>query len=395
MKRTIYQTVINRLKEPRKFIQVLFGPRQVGKTTLMTQVLEEIETPYLFVTADDIAGMDDAWLHTVWNRARVEQSEKKDQDFLLVIDEVQKIQNWSEIVKKEWDADTQSHRPIKVVLLGSSSLLIQKGLSESLAGRFEQMYITHWSYAEMKEAFDFSIDQYIMYGGYPGAASLVGDEQRWRSYVRQSLVETTLSKDILMMTQVNKPILLRRLFDIGSSYSAQILSLNKIQGELNEKGNLTTLGGYLDLLNAAGLLCGLDKYAGSIIYQRASKPKLQVHNNALMSIQSMKTLAEAKADTTYWGRLVESAVGTHLLNYSKTEGYELYYWNENSKEVDFVLKCGEKIVSLEVKSGVDSQNEGIALFQGKFHPSLSLVIGTDGIPFEKFFTMNPLELFKI
>ena len=291
MKRIVYQTIISRLKEPRKFIQVLFGPRQVGKTTLMTQVLEEIETPYLFVTADDIAGMDDVWLRTVWNRARVEQSEKKDQDFLLIIDEVQKIQNWSEIVKKEWDADTQNRKPIKVVLLGSSSLLIQKGLSESLAGRFEQIYITHWSYAEMREAFGFSIDQYIMYGGYPGAASLVGDEQRWRSYVRQSLVETTLSKDILMMTQVNKPVLLRRLFDIGSSYSAQILSLNKIQGELNEKGNLTTLGGYLNLLNAAGLLCGLDKYAGSIIYQRASKPKLQVHNNALMSIQSMKTLA--------------------------------------------------------------------------------------------------------
>ncbi|MBO7055217.1 MAG: ATP-binding protein [Bacteroidales bacterium] len=395
MKRIVYQTIISRLKEPRKFIQVLFGPRQVGKTTLMTQVLEEIETSYLFVTADDIAGMDDVWLRTVWNRARVEQSEKKDQDFLLIIDEVQKIQNWSEIVKKEWDADTQNRKPIKVVLLGSSSLLIQKGLSESLAGRFEQIYITHWSYAEMREAFGFSIDQYIMYGGYPGAASLVGDEQRWRSYVRQSLVETTLSKDILMMTQVNKPVLLRRLFDIGSSYSAQILSLNKIQGELNEKGNLTTLGGYLNLLNAAGLLCGLDKYAGSIIYQRASKPKLQVHNNALMSIQSMKTLAEAKADTTYWGRLVESAVGTYLLNYSKTEGYELYYWNENSKEVDFVLKYGEKIVALEVKSGVDSQNEGMALFQGKFHPSLSLVIGTDGIPFKKFFTMNPLEFFKI
>ena len=395
MKRAVYQMVINRLKEPRKFIQVLFGPRQVGKTTLITQVLEEIEMPYLFVTADDIAGMDDAWLRTVWNRARVEQNEKSDQELLLVIDEVQKIQNWSEIVKKEWDADTQNHRPIKVVLLGSSSLLIQKGLSESLAGRFEQIYITHWSYAEMKEAFGFSIDQYIVYGGYPGAASLVGDEQRWRRYVRQSLVETTLSKDILMMTQVNKPVLLRRLFDIGSSYSAQILSLNKIQGELNEKGNLTTLGGYLYLLNAAGLLCGLDKYAGSIIYQRASKPKLQVHNNALMSIQSMKTLAEAKADTTYWGRLVESAVGTHLLNYSKTEGYELYYWNENSKEVDFVLKYGEKIVALEVKSGVDSQNEGMALFQEKFHPSLSLVIGTDGIPFEEFFTMNPLEFFKI
>lgn len=395
MKRTVYQVVKKRLEEPRRFIQVLFGPRQVGKTTIVTQLLDELNVPRIFATADDIAGIDTEWLRSTWNRARLEQQKNPSTEFLLVVDEVQKVQNWSEVVKKEWDSDTLNHRPIKVVLLGSSSLLIQKGLSESLAGRFEQIYITHWSFAEMREAFGISLDQYIMYGGYPGAADLLTDAQRWRNYIRQSLVEATLSKDILMLTQVNKPVLLRRLFDIGSSFSAQILSLNKIQGELQEKGNLTTLSGYLNLLNSAGLLCGLNKYSGSVIQQRASKPKLQVHNNALMTIQSQKTLDEAKTDTAYWGRLTESAVGAHLLNFSKSEGYELYYWNENSKEVDFVLKYGEKIVALEVKSGTHSFNEGIAVFNRMFSPSASFVVGTDGISFEDFFTMNPMDFFKI
>ncbi len=392
MKRFHFQTITKRLSEKRKCIQVLFGPRQVGKTTLIKQVLQETTTPHVFVSADNTAGLAETWLRNTWNQCRLEIKTKNYHDFILIVDEVQKIANWSEIVKKEWDNDTFNDIPLKLVLLGSSSLLIQQGLSESLAGRFETIYIPHWSYNEMKEAFGFSVEQYITYGGYPGSADFISDENRWRNYILHSLIDTTLSKDILMLTRVDKPILLQRLFDIGCSYSAQILSLTKIQGELQEKGNLTTLSNYLKLLDTAGLLCGLDKFSGSIIHQRASKPKFQVYNNALMNIQYEKNYESAKKDPTYWGRLSESAVGAHLLNYSKAENYKLYYWNENSREVDFVLQKGNKLVALEVKSGIKTTNEGMERFYKAFSPTTTYTIGTGGIPFEEFFLLNPIQL---
>lgn len=393
MKRAYFQEIRSRIEEPRKFIQVLYGPRQVGKTTLIRQLLEEVNMPHLFATADDVVGADAVWLRQLWGQARVKHRQASQQEFLLVVDEVQKISNWSETVKKEWDADTFDKLPIKVVLLGSSSLLIQKGLTESLAGRFESLFIPHWSFLEMQEAFGWSLEKYIWFGGYPGSASLTENESRWKRYVKNSLIDTSLSRDILMLTRVEKPALLRRLFDIGCSYSAQILSLTKVQGELMEKGNLTTLGNYLSLLEWAGLLCGLEKYAGDIIRKRSSKPKFQVFNNALLSAQSDYDFAEAQADRRYWGRMVESAVGTHLLNHSYSEDYQLYYWNENSQEVDYVMQKGSKTIAIEVKSGKDAANEGMAIFDKKFHPKALYTVGTDGIPLDDFFRMNPSDLF--
>jgi len=393
IQRSYFQTIKNRLNEPRSFIQVLYGPRQVGKTTLIKQVLDEISAPFLFATADDIIGADGVWLRTTWNEARLKIKTAKYTDFVLVIDEIQKIENWSEIVKKEWDSDTFNDIPIKLVILGSSSLLIQKGLTESLAGRFEAIAITHWSFTEMNEAFDFDIDDYIWFGGYPGSAKLIKDEERWKQYIRTSLIETSISRDILMLSQIEKPALLRRLFNIGCSYSAQILSLTKVQGELMEKGNITTLSNYLSLLKSAGLLCGLEKFSGDIIRTRSSKPKFQVFNNALISAQSELTKDMAKNDHKLWGRLVESAIGMHLLNKTYTENFNLYYWNENSNEVDFVIEKGDKIIGIEVKSGKDSTNNGMAIFESKFHPTALYTVGTNGIPIEDFLRSNPSNLF--
>ncbi len=393
IQRSYFQTLKNRLNEPRSFIQVLYGPRQVGKTTLIKQVLDEISAPFLFATADDIIGADGVWLRTTWNEARLKIKTAKYTDFVLVIDEIQKIENWSEIVKKEWDSDTFNDIPIKLVILGSSSLLIQKGLTESLAGRFEAIAITHWSFTEMNEAFDFDIDDYIWFGGYPGSAKLIKDEERWKQYIRTSLIETSISRDILMLSQIEKPALLRRLFNIGCSYSAQILSLTKVQGELMEKGNITTLSNYLSLLKSAGLLCGLEKFSGDIIRTRSSKPKFQVFNNALISAQSELTKDMAKNDHKLWGRLVESAIGMHLLNKTYTENFNLYYWNENSNEVDFVIEKGDKIIGIEVKSGKDSTNNGMAIFESKFHPTALYTVGTNGIPIEDFLRSNPSNLF--
>ena len=391
IKRTIFQRIASRLDEPRMFIQVLYGPRQVGKTTLVSQYLESTTTPHQFVTADDIIGDDQVWLRQVWSEARLRQ-QQAGCEYLLAIDEVQKIRNWSEIVKKEWDADTLSGRPLKVVLLGSSSLLLQKGLSESLAGRFEATFIPHWSFAEMRDGFGFSLEDYVYYGGYPGAARLAGDVERWRQMVRLSMIDTTISRDVLALNRVDKPALLKRLFDLGCAFSSQIVALNKIQGELQEKGNLTTLSGYLGLLSESGLLCGLEKFSGNMIHARASKPKLQVFNNALMSAVQLQSKDELLCQPKIWGRWMESAVGSVLLNFAKSTGYELNYWNKDSREVDYVLRYGQRVVAIEVKSGQDSTNEGMAIFNNLYHPDALYTIGTDGIPFEDFFLMDLSQL---
>lgn len=393
MQRTYLQTIKKRILEPRKFIQVILGPRQVGKTTLITQALHEVEIPHLFVTADNIEGDSSTWLKTTWSRVRVAYRQThSDKGFLLIIDEAQKIENWSEVVKREWDMDTFNNVDIKLVILGSSSLLIKKGLTESLTGRFEVIPIPHWSYEEMHEAFGWNVNQYIWYGGYPGPATLIDDEARWKQYISITMIETSISKDVLMLSRIDKPALLRRLFDIGCRYSAQIVSLSKIQGELNETGNLTTLSNYLNLLNAAQLIGGLEKYSSDLIRQRASKPKFQVYNNALINAQIPKTMEQVMQDPNLWGRLVESAIGCHLQACSAKGNYQLYYWNDGCKEVDFVLQRGTDTIGIEVKSGKANHISGMKEFEGKHHPKTIYLVGADGIPLEEFFQIDPATL---
>ena len=391
--RPYLKSVKARIEEPRKFIQVILGPRQVGKTTMVNQLLSQLSIPSIYESADAIAATNSAWLMQVWETARLRMKASGAQEYLLVIDEIQKIDNWSEVVKQQWDKDTREGVNIKVILLGSSRLLIQKGLTESLAGRFETFYLGHWSFAEMESAFDWTIEQYIYFGGYPGSASLISDEERWKSYIKDSLIETSISKDILMMTRVDKPALLKRLFEIGCLYSGQILSYTKITGQLQDAGNTTTLANYLRLLSDCGLLGGLEKYAGSVIRQRSSSPKFQVYNNALLSSQDEETYSTAIVNPKLWGRLVESSVGAHLLNHSISERYNLCYWREGNNEVDFILEKGGKIIGLEVKSGASANNAGMGVFNEKFHPSKMLLVGTGGIPYEEFLKINPKELF--
>lgn len=308
--RPYLKSVKARIEEPRKFIQVILGPRQVGKTTMVTQLLSQLTISNLYESADAISATNSAWLMQVWESARLRLRASGATEFLLVIDEIQKIDNWSEVIKQQWDKDTRENVNIKVILLGSSRLLIQKGLTESLAGRFETLYLGHWSYSEMQEAFGWNIEQYVYFGGYPGSATLIGDEERWKNYIKDSLIETSISKDILMLTRVDKPALLKRLFELGCLYSGQILSYTKVIGQLQDAGNTTTLANYLKLLSDCGLLAGLDKYAGDIIRKRGSSPKFQVYNNPLITSQGNDTYEEAIINPELWGRLVESSVGT-------------------------------------------------------------------------------------
>ncbi len=384
--RKMFRELLARMHEPRRFIQVLSGPRQVGKTTLLRQLTKELAFPVHYVSADEPTLQDRAWLGQQWDIARIPTRKgKAEAKALLIIDEVQKVMGWSETIKRLWDEDTAAEVPLHVVLSGSSPLLIQKGLSESLAGRFEVMPVPHWSFTEMQSAFGWSIEQYIYFGGYPGAAELIDDETRWRRYIIDSLIETTVSRDILLMTRVDKPALLRRMFHLACEYSGQILSYQKMLGQLHDAGNTVTLAHYLELLHGAGLALGLSKYAGQKVRQRASSPKLQVLNTALMSALSGRTFAAAQTERDYWGRLVESAVGAHLLNSSIGTELDVCYWFDANREVDFVLSAGKSVVGIEVKSGRrETSLPGMAAFAKAFPLQRQLLVGAQGIPLSDF-----------
>lgn len=378
--------LLARLAEPRKTIQVVAGPRQVGKTTMVKQVLKQCTTPAFVYNADAVSADDSSWIAERWAEVRSQMAFNNYGEAILVFDEIHKIDNWSEQVKREWDNDTFRDINIKVVLLGSSRLLLKRELTESLAGRFEIISMGHWSFAEMQEAFGWNINQYVYFGGYPGSAAYIENEARWRRYMREAIVSPAIEKDVLQTSFIYKPVLLNQLFHIGCAYSGELLSYNKMLGMLQDAGNAGTLVSYLQLLSDSKLLVGLQKYAVDQARKYKSVPKLQVYNNALLSAMS-DGMTYKKAFTTpaLWGRWVESAIGCYLLDKAEELECEIYYWRENNDEVDFVLTRADKILAIEVKSGRRQQNKGMAVFKEKFHPQFSLVVGGDAMPLETFF----------
>ena len=389
-----YQTLFSRMLEKRRFIQVIMGPRQVGKSTLMKQVVNALDIPFVFYPADAVPATQLSWISDCWNAARAKMRLENLKELILVIDEIQKINGWSEVVKKEWDTDTFYDVNLKVILLGSSRVMLDKGLADSLEGRFERIILPHWSYAEMRDAFGFTLDQFIYYGAYPGAAELIGDEDRWRDYVTGSIVDATINKDILINENIAKPALLRQTFELSAAYSGMELSFNKMIGQLQDAGNTTTLAGYLNLLSQAGLCCALNKYAIDLARKKSSIPKHQVYNNALKNIYC-KPFAEAILDRSLWGRLFESAIGAHIMSNAYAGDYKVYYWRTNPGcEVDYVLEKNGRIVAIEVKSNSDASNKGLMEFRTQFSPYLSLVVGDGGMKAEDFLSINPVDLFK-
>ena len=392
-KRDDYQIIKERLEEPRRFLQVVMGPRQVGKSTVVKQVLKDLDMPYQLFSADNVPATNRAWVSDCWAAVRSMKESKGWGCIILVIDEIQKISNWSEVVKKEWDDDTFHDRDIRVLLLGSSRVLMEKGLSESLAGRFEEIRMGHWSYAEMKACFGFSLDQYMFYGGYPGAASLIGDEDRFGQYIQSAIIEATINKDILMDTPINKPALLRQTFELGAAYSGELLSLNKMLGSLQDAGNTVTLAGYVTLLDESGLLCGLQKFSMDMARRRASIPKLQVYNNALKMVYNPLTFEQAILDRKAWGRIFESGIGAYLVNQAFVHRFEVFYWRERDDEVDFVLRKKGSVVAIEVKSNAEKRTDGLDKFRKLFHPQSAFIVGDGGIRAEEFLSMDIRKLF--
>lgn len=374
-----------RLRGGRSFIQVVAGPRQVGKSTLVDQVLANLELKAHLASADDPEAHNTTWVAQQWDTARTLARTSGRKGAVLVIDEIQKVPKWSDIVKSKWDQDTRSGLKLKVILLGSSPLLMQQGLEESLAGRFELVRLQQWGFSEMRDAFKWDIDRYLFFGGYPGAARLHRDLSRWRHYMRDALIETSIARDVVQMTRVDKPALLRRLFELGCSYSGQELSYTKMLGQLQDAGNTTTLSWYGELTSAIGLLTPMRKYAGQQVRQRASSPKWMVHDTALLTAPMGISPARAKKDGAQWGRIVESAIGAHLLKGAREEGYEVFYWREGGKEVDFVVKRGSRITAIEVKSGKHTGAlPGMEAFNLAFKPDRLLLVGHGGIAVETF-----------
>ena len=385
--------LIMRLQEPRRTIQVVAGPRQVGKTTLVKQVLQQLSTPSRFFNADGVEPDDKDWIAARWEEVRALMHFNQYQEMVLVIDEVHKINNWSEQVKREWDADTFNDVNIKVVLLGSSRLLLKKGLTESLAGRFEILSMTHWSFQEMQEAFGWDINQYVYFGGYPGSAPYVNNEARWRKYMRESIIAPAIEKDVLQTTYIYKPALMHQLFHLGCAYSGELLSYNKMLGLLQDAGNATTLVNYMEVLGESKLLTGLPKYVKDASRKYRTIPKLQVYNNALLTaLTEGVSYEKVFTDPQLWGRWVESAVGCYLLDKADELDCDLFYWREDNEEVDFVLRSADKLLAIEVKSGKKQSNSGLSTFRQMYNPQHSLVVGGQALPLEDLFKGNIASL---
>ena len=394
-------TLADRLRETPRRIVAVFGPRQTGKTTIIRQALLRSGVPFRYVAVDEpdpppatgavlsaprtdpfpAAMRDGRWLVDCWEAARDHAGSGR--GFVLALDEIQKVPRWSEVVKGLWDADRFAERPLRVVIAGSSPMTMQRGLGESLAGRFETIAVAPWSFPEMAVAFGFDVDRYVFFGGYPGAAPHVGTPAVWRDYVRRAIADASIERDVLAMTRVDRPALLTRLFRLACQMSGQIVTYNKMLGQLRDAGNTTTLARYLDLLRRVGLVAGLARYAGPMS-DRAASPKLNVLDTSLMTAHSGYTFEEAKADRTFWGRVVETAVGAHLVNTAMI-GERIRYWRDDAHEVDFVIERGPKLAAAEVKTGRDrSSGRGLAAFRQRYERSRTVLVGPGGIPLADF-----------
>jgi len=390
MDRTIVAELLARIVKPPPLLQIVVGPRQVGKSTAAHAVAARWKGPVTYAAADLPLPPGPEWIETQWQRAR---HNAKEGPALLILDEVQKVPRWSEVVKGLWDEDRASRRRVRTILLGSSALLLSKGANESLAGRFFLHRCLHWSFGECRRAFRWPLDRWIYFGGYPGAAPLVDEEGAWRRYVADSLVETVISRDVLGLTPIAKPALLRHLFALAARFPAQVLSYNKMLGQLQDAGNTTTLAHYVRVLETAFLVSGLERFSMGGSRSRGSSPKLIFWNNALVSALTTRSFEDARDEPEYWGRLVENAVGAHLLNSLAGPAFELTYWRDRADEVDFVVRTGRDVWGIEVKSGRPRPASGLEAFRSRHPRARALIVGSGGMPLEEFFLADPSTLF--
>lgn len=355
-------------------MQFVVGPRQTGKSTMVAQALARSGAVAHSVSSDEAQNPSVDWIEREWAVARA-LTEDRSRGVILCLDEIQNVPGWERCVKALYDRDRREGTPVRAVLSGSSSLLLHRGMEDSLMGRFEIIPCTHWTYRECREAFGFTLEDFLYFGGYPGAAPFASDERRWRSCVRDAIIEPTISKDVLEMTEVRKPALMRALFGLGCAHSGQELSYNKMLGQLQDNGNTVTIAHYLDLLGKAGMISAIPKFSNKELKKRRSSPRLMVHDTSLMTARSDRGRETLLGDSEARGHLVESAVGAYLLGKSFREGFEVMWWREGVKEVDFVVRDGSRLSAIEVKSGAEPGQSGMADFLDANPGAKRIVVG--------------------
>jgi uncharacterized protein len=375
MAKTIQASFIPDLREniehSSDYLQVILGPRQVGKTTGILEFLENSKRPSLYFTADDILSPSGSWIEALWQEALL-----KDSKCLLAIDEIQKVHDWPSTVKKLWDKQKRSpSTKIQLILLGSSSLHIHEGLKESLTGRFQLIRAHHWDYTRSKKLASFDVQKFVRYGGYPGSYALLDRPAKWKSYLHDSIIETVIGKDILQIARVAKPALFRQAFKIIMSYPAQDISYTKLLGQLQDKGNTDLIKHYIELFEAAFLLESIYKFSGKAVLSRSSSPKLIPLCGALIDREVFETHSG-------YGRAVEAAVGACLIQ----NGFKVEYWRDGQNEVDYIVKNEGILFAIEVKSGRLRSTKGMDAFR-KLYPSARSVYVSEAT-LESFLT-NP------
>ncbi len=380
--RSIVKIIKERIEEQRHFIQIVIGPRQTGKTTAVNQAIEQIDLLYVYAEATKGDSTQD-WIRAQWYQAR-NLFASSQRSVLLIIDEVQYVQGWSSVIKTLWDEDTRNAVNVKVILTGSSATLIQDGLNESLMGRFELIYSLHWSYPECAEAFGYDLEDYLYFGGYPGAAVLKENERRWLDYMHSAIIEPSIANDVLQLADVRKPELMRRLFEVGAPYSGQEISYRKLLGQLDDRGNAATIAHYISLLSKAGLMSGLQKYDSKLLREKASSPRLIVHDTSLMVAEFGRKRHTLLTDSSLKGHLIESAVGAYLINRSIVEGFSVFWWREGNDEVDFVIADKSAVTAIEVKSGRVKSTSGMTKFLIENPEAHSIIVGSADCSIEAF-----------
>lgn len=387
-KRGQNESILASLSDNIPVFQVITGPRQVGKTTAARQIMADFAHESVYASADSALPVGPGWIETQWRRAE-QKAADSNRPVLLVLDEIQKVASWSEEVKQLWD---QRKADIRLLVLGSSALLIHQGLSESLAGRFFLNRYPHWSWPECAAAFGWTLNDWLYFGGYPGGEIFKKDDFRWKQYITDSLIDTVIAKDVLQLHPVTKPALLHNLFGLAATFPAQIFSYNKMLGQLQEAGNATTVAHYLRILGQAYLVSGLELFSKGHIRKRGSSPKFILWNNALINGLSLKDRTQSLADPVWRGRVVENAVGAYLLNSLAGRPVSITYWRKGPAEVDFVLQSGTDVVALEIKSGRQGKVSGLQAFKNEYKNARIRIIGGNGIPLEEFFTTPPEKL---
>jgi predicted AAA+ superfamily ATPase len=350
-----------RLKEPAGLIQAVLGPRQAGKTTGVRQCLTRLRAKSLYVSADDLSAPHPEWLLAQWQKASLLPVGS-----VFVVDEIQKVARWQEALKDLWD--NRNPARLRVVVLGSSSLEIQQGVRESLAGRYETLPVYHWSAAESR-MLGVPFERYLLQGGYPGSYRFAQSGPRWQTYLREAVVENVLNKDIFRLRPLPKPALFRQFLEIVRAYPCQEISYTKLLGQLQDRGNVELVKHYLFLLECAFLFRGLEKYSRREHLKKSSSPKLLPLCPALCTCEgSLKAWAEPEKK----GRLFEVAVGAVL---NRLPG-RLYYWRERDDEVDFVYEA-DRTYAVEVKSSRKRGVGGLTAFVSRFPGAVPVFVDMD------------------